>query len=69
MELVKKQKRRKQLKNNLRKSKMEIFKVNSCTEDGVDLTSTTQLESFLQKVKDGADIMVKWKEKRASKNW
>lgn len=39
---------------------MEIFKVNSCTEDGIDLTSDTQLESLLNMIKDSTEVMVKW---------
>lgn len=41
---------------------MEVFKVNSCTEDGIDLKSDTQLESLLEKIKDSAEVMVKWTE-------
>ncbi len=41
---------------------MEVFKVNSCTEDGIDLKSETQLESLLNKIKDSAEVMIKWEE-------
>ncbi len=41
---------------------MEVYKVNSCTEDGIDLISDQQLESLLDKIRDSAEVMVKWKE-------
>lgn len=41
---------------------MEVFKVNKCTEDGIDLVSDQQLESLLEKIKDSAEVMIKWKE-------
>ena len=41
---------------------MEVFKVNSCTEDGIDLVSEKQMESLFERIKDSADIMIKWTE-------
>ena len=41
---------------------MDVFKVNSCTEDGIDLVSEKQMESLFEKIKDAADIMIKWTE-------
>lgn len=39
---------------------MEVFKVNLCTENGIDLISEEQLESLYQKIKDSEDIMIRW---------
>ncbi len=41
---------------------MEVFKVNSCTEDGIDLVSEKQMESLFERIKDSAYIMIKWTE-------
>lgn len=41
---------------------MELFKVNSCSEDGIDLVSESQLESLLNRIKDSAEIMIRWNE-------
>ena len=41
---------------------MEVFKVNSCTDDHIDLKSATQLESLLEMIKDSAEVMIKWEE-------
>lgn len=41
---------------------MEVFNVNKCSEDGIDLTSADQLESLLDKIKDSEECMVKWTE-------
>ena len=39
---------------------MEVYKVNSCTEEGIDLKSQEQLESLLKEIKDSSDVMIKW---------
>lgn len=39
---------------------MEIFNVNSCTEELIDLKSESQLESLLNMIKDSKEIMVRW---------
>ena len=41
---------------------MEVFNVNSCTEEGIDLKSEKQLESLFEKIKDSADIMIRWED-------
>ena len=41
---------------------MEVFNVNSCDEEQIDLKSDEQLESLLNKIKDSQEIMVKWEE-------
>ena len=39
---------------------MEVFKVNKCTEDGIDLISEAQLESLLKCIKDSQEVMIRW---------
>lgn len=39
---------------------METFKVNTCTEDGIDLTSESQLETLLACIKDSQEVMIRW---------
>lgn len=39
---------------------MELFKVNDCTEELIDLKTSDQLESLLEKIKDSEEIMIKW---------
>lgn len=39
---------------------MEVFNVNSCTEDLIDLTSESQLESLLTCIKDSQEVMIRW---------
>ena len=39
---------------------MEVFKVNKCTEDGIDLTSEAQLETLLACIKDSQEVMIRW---------
>lgn len=41
---------------------MEVFKVNNCSADGIDLKTSNQLESLLEKIKDAEEIMIKWTE-------
>jgi C4-type Zn-finger protein len=41
---------------------MEVFKVNHCDEEGIDLKSGSQLESLLNQIKDSVEVMIKWEE-------
>jgi len=44
---------------------MEIFKVNRCTEDLIDLKSPAQMESLFEMIKDSAEVMIKWEDEDA----
>ena len=39
---------------------MEVFKVNKCTEEGIDLKSEAQMETFFTCVKDSQEVMIRW---------
>ncbi len=39
---------------------MEVFNVNKCTEEGIDLKSEAQMETFLSCVKDSQEVMIRW---------
>ena len=39
---------------------MEVFNVNRCTEEGIDLKSEAQMETFLSCVKDSQEVMIRW---------
>lgn len=41
---------------------MEVFDVNKCTDSTIDLKSEQQLESLFEKIKDSAEIMIRWEE-------
>lgn len=41
---------------------MEVFNVNDCTEDGIDLKSEAQLESLLKCIKDSEEVMIRWED-------
>ena len=41
---------------------MEIYNVNSCSEELIDLKSEDQLESLLKNIKDSSEVMIRWKE-------
>lgn len=48
---------------------MEVFNVNKCTEEGIDLKSESQMETFLGCVKDSQEVMIRWKdENEGTKN-
>jgi hypothetical protein len=48
---------------------MEVFTVNSCEDDGIDLVSEAQLESLLGCIKDSQEVMIKWvDEEEGTKN-
>ena len=42
---------------------MEVFNVNRCTEEGIDLKSEAQMETFLSCVKDSQEVMIRWNDK------
>lgn len=39
---------------------MEVFKVNKCTEDEIDLTSEAQLETLLKCIKESEEVLIRW---------
>ena len=39
---------------------MEVFNVNKCTEEGINLKSESQMETFLGCVKDSQEVMIRW---------
>lgn len=41
---------------------MEVFDVNECTDSRIDLTSERQLESLYEKIKDSAEILIRWED-------
>jgi len=41
---------------------MEVFNVNKCTDEGIDLKTENQLTSLFEKIKDSEEIMVRWEE-------
>jgi len=41
---------------------MEVFDVNECTDNKIDLKSEKQLESILGYIKDSAEILIHWED-------
>jgi len=39
---------------------MEVFKVNKCTDEGIDLKSEAQLETLFACIKDSQEVMIRW---------
>ena len=46
---------------------MEVFDVNDCTESVINLKTEKQLESLFEKIKDSADILVRWEDENEEK--
>ena len=48
-----------------------MFKVNKCTDEGINLKSEAQMETFLECVKNSQEVMIRWideeEEKKHSK--
>ena len=39
---------------------MEVFNVNECTDERIDLKTEKQLESLLGYIKDSAEVLIRW---------
>jgi len=39
---------------------MELFNVNKCTDEGIDLKSESQMETLLACIKDSQEVMIRW---------
>jgi len=39
---------------------MEVFNVHTCSEEGINLKSEAQMETFLSCVKDSQEVMIRW---------
>ncbi len=37
-----------------------MFKVNKCTDEGINLKSEAQMETFLECVKNSQEVMIRW---------
>lgn len=47
---------------------MEVFDVNDCTENYINLKTEKQLESLFEKIKDSAEVMIRWDNKDEREN-
>lgn len=47
---------------------MEVFDVNECTDNKIDLKSERQLESLFEKIKDSAEILIRWEDYDENEN-
>ena len=47
---------------------MEVFDVNVCTDNLIDLKSENQMESLLEKIKESVEIMVRWEDEDDDEN-